>query len=242
MTADYSRGSCRSFRRSGRLPGTAPHPAALPGEGPGGAFPERSRSRCSTSRRCRTRRAPPAAAGRRVFSNRSLPCGGAPGSRGADSPAPAFMIGRRTAGAGAADGITGILPADRFQRHRRVSRDRTGPEVGRVHRARERGATDLRASPGGGDAPADHQGRRAITSCHAGRRDSSSIVYFSPAAPGDLQGTIWQIPALGGAPRRIIDSVGGGDVGQRRPHRLFPTGRRTDRAGDARRRTAPMCA
>ena len=43
--------------------------------------------------------------------------------------------------------------------------------------------------------------------------DSSSVVYFSPAVPGDLQGTIWQIPALGGAPRRIIDSVGGGDVG-----------------------------
>ena len=37
--------------------------------------------------------------------------------------------------------------------------------------------------------------------------------HFSPAVPGDLQGTIWQIPALGGAPRRIIDSIGGGDVG-----------------------------
>ena len=43
--------------------------------------------------------------------------------------------------------------------------------------------------------------------------DSSAVVYFSPAVPGDLQGTIWEIPALGGAPRRIIDSVGGGDVG-----------------------------
>ena len=43
--------------------------------------------------------------------------------------------------------------------------------------------------------------------------DSSSVIYFSPAVPGDLQGTIWQIPALGGPPRRIIDSVGGGDVG-----------------------------
>ncbi len=43
--------------------------------------------------------------------------------------------------------------------------------------------------------------------------DSSSLVYFSPAAPGDIQGTLWQIPALGGAPRRVIDSVGGGDVG-----------------------------
>ena len=47
--------------------------------------------------------------------------------------------------------------------------------------------------------------------------DSSSLVYFSPAAPGDPQGTLWQIAALGGPPRRVIDSVGGGDVG--------PTGR-----------------
>jgi Tol biopolymer transport system component len=45
--------------------------------------------------------------------------------------------------------------------------------------------------------------------------DSSSLVYFSPAARGDLQGTLWEIPALGGAPRRIIGSIGGGDVG---PH------------------------
>jgi eukaryotic-like serine/threonine-protein kinase len=44
-------------------------------------------------------------------------------------------------------------------------------------------------------------------------RDSSAILYFSPAAPGDRQGTISEIPALGGAPRRIIDSIGGGDVG-----------------------------
>lgn len=45
-------------------------------------------------------------------------------------------------------------------------------------------------------------------------RDASKIAYFSPAVPGDLQGTIWEMPALGGAPRRIIDSVGGGDVGR----------------------------
>jgi eukaryotic-like serine/threonine-protein kinase len=42
--------------------------------------------------------------------------------------------------------------------------------------------------------------------------DSSSIVYFSPAAPGELQGSIWEIPALGGAPRRIVNSIGGADV------------------------------
>jgi eukaryotic-like serine/threonine-protein kinase len=42
--------------------------------------------------------------------------------------------------------------------------------------------------------------------------DASSLVYFSPAAPGQLQGTIWEIPALGGAPRRVTDSLGGGDL------------------------------
>jgi len=42
--------------------------------------------------------------------------------------------------------------------------------------------------------------------------DASSIVYFSPAAPGEVQGTIWEIPALGGAPRRLVDSIGGADV------------------------------
>ena len=44
--------------------------------------------------------------------------------------------------------------------------------------------------------------------------DSSAIVYFSPAAPGEMRGTLWEVSALGGAPRRIADSLGGGtDVG-----------------------------
>jgi eukaryotic-like serine/threonine-protein kinase len=42
--------------------------------------------------------------------------------------------------------------------------------------------------------------------------DASSLVYFSPAVRGAVQGNLWEIPALGGAPRRIIESVGGGDV------------------------------
>jgi eukaryotic-like serine/threonine-protein kinase len=42
--------------------------------------------------------------------------------------------------------------------------------------------------------------------------DSSSIFYFSAAAPGELQGNIWEIPALGGVPRRVVSSVGGADV------------------------------
>jgi Tol biopolymer transport system component len=43
--------------------------------------------------------------------------------------------------------------------------------------------------------------------------DASTVLYFSPAAPGEMQGALWEVPALGGAPRRVIDSVGGGDVG-----------------------------
>lgn len=42
--------------------------------------------------------------------------------------------------------------------------------------------------------------------------DSSSILYFSSAVSGTVQGNIWEIPALGGAPRRVINSVGCADV------------------------------
>ena len=42
--------------------------------------------------------------------------------------------------------------------------------------------------------------------------DANSLVYFSPAQPGDTQGAIWNVPALGGSPRRITASIGGADV------------------------------
>jgi serine/threonine protein kinase len=42
--------------------------------------------------------------------------------------------------------------------------------------------------------------------------DSSSVLYFVPAVPGTTQGSIWEIPALGGVPRRVVNSVGGADV------------------------------
>jgi serine/threonine protein kinase/Tol biopolymer transport system component len=44
--------------------------------------------------------------------------------------------------------------------------------------------------------------------------DSSSILYFSPAVSGAVQGSIWEIPALGGVPRRVVNSVGCVDVSQ----------------------------
>ncbi len=45
--------------------------------------------------------------------------------------------------------------------------------------------------------------------------DSSSVVYFTPGASPESQGTLWQVSALGGPPRRLIDSVGGADVNRR---------------------------
>jgi eukaryotic-like serine/threonine-protein kinase len=42
--------------------------------------------------------------------------------------------------------------------------------------------------------------------------DSSSILYFSPAVSGAVQGSIWEIPTLGGVPRRVVNSVGCADV------------------------------
>src|SRR5205814_4466275 len=35
---------------------------------------------------------------------------------------------------------------------------------------------------------------------------------FSPAAPGQTQGAVWSVPALGGSSRRVIDSLGAADV------------------------------
>src|SRR6266849_4689288 len=51
----------------------------------------------------------------------------------------------------------------------------------------------------------DHQ-------CPRWSPDSSSILYFSPAVSGTVQGSIWEIPSLGGVPRRVVNSVGGADV------------------------------
>jgi serine/threonine protein kinase len=42
--------------------------------------------------------------------------------------------------------------------------------------------------------------------------DGSSLVYFSPAAPGEVQGTIYKIPTLGGPIQRVASSIGGGDI------------------------------
>jgi Tol biopolymer transport system component len=42
--------------------------------------------------------------------------------------------------------------------------------------------------------------------------DSSSLIYFTTGAqPGD-PGTIWEVPALGGAPRRLVEALAPGDL------------------------------
>ncbi len=42
--------------------------------------------------------------------------------------------------------------------------------------------------------------------------DSSSVVYFSPSPKTGEQGTLWEVPMMGGAPRRLGSSLSGGDV------------------------------
>jgi len=42
--------------------------------------------------------------------------------------------------------------------------------------------------------------------------DSNSLIYYTPSVTLGEEGAIWEIPALGGSPRRIASAVGGGDV------------------------------
>src|SRR5437879_4332385 len=53
--------------------------------------------------------------------------------------------------------------------------------------------------------PADHQYPRWSP-------DSASLIYYSAAAESGSEGTLWEISALGGVPRRLLNSVSGGDV------------------------------
>lgn len=50
---------------------------------------------------------------------------------------------------------------------------------------------------------------------HLGPRwsqDSASIIYFTPPPEGDSQGTLWEVSALGGPPRRLVASMSAADV------------------------------
>jgi tricorn protease len=51
--------------------------------------------------------------------------------------------------------------------------------------------------------------------------NSSSLIYFSPSQEPDGQGTIWQIPALGGTARPLINSLGGADLSHDGSHLAY---------------------
>jgi serine/threonine protein kinase/Tol biopolymer transport system component len=58
--------------------------------------------------------------------------------------------------------------------------------------------------------------------------DSASIIYYQPSPEGTSDGAVWEIPALGGASRRIAASAGGADLshdGQRLVFPRFASGR-----------------
>jgi Tol biopolymer transport system component len=42
--------------------------------------------------------------------------------------------------------------------------------------------------------------------------DGGSLIYFTPAATPGEPGTIWEVAALGGEPRRLTAALGGGDI------------------------------
>jgi serine/threonine protein kinase len=63
-----------------------------------------------------------------------------------------------------------------------------------------------------GGAPLQNTRDTVDHECPRWSPDSSSILYFSPAVSGALQGSVWEIPALGGVPRRAVSSVGCADV------------------------------
>jgi Tol biopolymer transport system component len=43
-------------------------------------------------------------------------------------------------------------------------------------------------------------------------QDSASIIYYTPPPEGDAQGTLWEVSALGGAPRVLVSGMSGADV------------------------------
>src|SRR5262249_36490381 len=42
--------------------------------------------------------------------------------------------------------------------------------------------------------------------------DSNTLIYYTPAPGRDRPGTIWEVNALGGWPRRSANAIGGGDI------------------------------
>ena len=51
--------------------------------------------------------------------------------------------------------------------------------------------------------------------------DSSSLIYFSPSEEPDGEGKIWQIPALGGTARPLVNSLSGADLSNDGKHLAY---------------------
>lgn len=43
-------------------------------------------------------------------------------------------------------------------------------------------------------------------------QDSAAVIYYTPPPQGGAQGTLWEVSALGGAPRRLASAMSGADV------------------------------
>jgi eukaryotic-like serine/threonine-protein kinase len=43
-------------------------------------------------------------------------------------------------------------------------------------------------------------------------QDSSTLIYYTPSPRRDEPGTVWEVSALGGWPRRVVEALGGGDI------------------------------
>ena len=151
----------------------------------------------------------PAVAGRRTFSrNAALALGAAAVLASAGA---AFLIGRATAAPTPGEAVTGVYRLTELIGLEEFPA--VAPDLKAVaFTARVQGARQIFVRLIAGGTPLQITKDAADHDLPRWSPDSSSLVYFSPAVPGDLQGTIWEIPALGGAPRRVIDSVGGGDV------------------------------
>ena len=52
-------------------------------------------------------------------------------------------------------------------------------------------------------------------------QDSASIIYYTPPPEGDAQGTLWEVSALGGPPRRLESGLSGADVSHDGKHLTF---------------------
>jgi len=52
-------------------------------------------------------------------------------------------------------------------------------------------------------------------------QDSASIIYFTPPPEGDAQGDLWEVSALGGAPRVLASALSGADVSHDGRHLTF---------------------